>query len=83
MVHILLGIPNSRSMELLSTAVQMSPATLKQRVGQSRTYIRPLQRNLDLAPVQEKFDDSEVNVAIAYNYNYVDVVNMWCKISTE
>lgn len=51
------GIPNSRSMELLSTAVLTSPAILKQRVGQSRTYIRPLQQDLDMNPVADNVLD--------------------------
>ena len=41
--------PNSRNMELLSQVVMTSPQLLKERVGTARTYIRPLQRNLDLS----------------------------------
>ena len=41
-------LPNSRVMEVLSPNVHASPALLKQRVGTSRTYIRPLQKDLDL-----------------------------------
>ena len=46
-------IPNSRTLEKLSMAVHTSLTLLKQRVGSSRTYIRPLQRDLDLTPVDE------------------------------
>ena len=45
-------IPNSRRLEPLSGLVMQSPTMLKQRVGSARTYIRPLQRNLDTAPVK-------------------------------
>jgi len=45
-------IPNSRSLEPLSGFVMSSPSILKQRVGTSRTYIRPLQRDLDTTPVK-------------------------------
>lgn len=34
-------------------AVHTSPALLKQRVGTARTYIRPVQRDLDMTPVAE------------------------------
>jgi len=50
-------MPNSRQMEVLSMAVHTSPALLKQRVGKSRTYICPVQRDLDLTPdVDDKMD---------------------------
>ena len=44
---------NSKNLELLSPVVFSSPAILKQRVGVARTYIRPLQRDLDLTPMAE------------------------------
>ena len=50
--QLLKGLPNSRNMEVLSMAVHTSPAMLKQRVGVSRTYIRPVQRDLDLTAVE-------------------------------
>ena len=46
-------IPNSRRLEPLSGLVMQSPMMLKQRVGSARTYIRPLQRNLDTTPVRQ------------------------------
>ena len=46
-------LPNSRRLEPLSVLVQSSPQMLKQRVGSTRTYIRPLQRDLDLSQVTE------------------------------
>jgi hypothetical protein len=42
-----LGIPNTQKLELLSLATQSSPMMLKQRVGTARTYIRPLQKDLN------------------------------------
>ena len=40
-------IPNSQQLEPLSAMVMSSPILLKQRVGAARTYICPLQQNLD------------------------------------
>ena len=51
--QLLRGLPNSRAMELLSMAVHTSPSLLKQRVGNARTYIRPIQRDLDLTPIED------------------------------
>lgn len=47
---------NSRNLEVLSMAVHTSPSILKQRVGSARTYIRPVQRDLDLTPLDDKTD---------------------------
>ena len=41
-------VPNTRNLEALSSLVLTSPLLLKQRVGEARTYIRPIQRDLDL-----------------------------------
>ncbi len=43
--------PNSRYLEVLSTFAQSSPDNLKQRVGNAKTYIRPLQKDLDLSVI--------------------------------
>lgn len=43
-------IPNSWELEPLSRHVLSSPRLLKERVGQARTYIVPLQRDLDVTP---------------------------------
>ena len=45
------GVGNSRALEPLSKMVYTSLKVLKQRVGQGRTYIRPIQRNLDISPL--------------------------------
>lgn len=44
-------IPNSRKFEPLSSRVMSSPLLLRQRVGTARTYIVPLQKDLDLTPL--------------------------------
>ncbi len=44
-------LPNSRRLEPLAVLAHSSPRMLKQRVGSARTYIRPLQRDLDLARI--------------------------------
>ena len=43
--------PNSRELEVLSKFAHSSPEALKQRVGNAKTYIRPLQKDLDLSAV--------------------------------
>ena len=45
--------PNSRRLEPLSSATLSSPMMLKGRVGNARTYIRPLQRDLDMSVVTD------------------------------
>lgn len=54
-------LPNSRRLEPLSVLAHSSPLMLKQRVGTARTYIRPLQRDLDLLPDTESVRE-EVSV---------------------
>ena len=54
--HLLKCLPNTRKLELLPQTVYSSPASLKQRVGSSRTYIRPIQRNLELNFTDESND---------------------------
>ena len=44
-------LPNSRMLEPLTPIALSSPAVLKERVGNARTYIRPLQCDLDMAAV--------------------------------
>ncbi len=46
-------LPNSRELEPLSSTAQSSPLFLKERVGKSRTYIRPLQLDLSLDEVTD------------------------------
>ena len=42
------GIPNSRNLEELTAVSYSSVALLKDRVGNTRTYIRPLQCDQDM-----------------------------------
>lgn len=43
-------LPNTRRLDALSPTAMSSPGMLKSRVGSSRTYIKPLQKDLDLSP---------------------------------
>ena len=52
-------LPNTRILEPLSGLVMQSPLKLKQRVGVCRTYIRPLQKDLDTTPFES---EDECNV---------------------
>lgn len=62
-------IPNTRKLEPLPTIVHTSPSILKQRVGSARTYIKPLQRDIDLYPVP-----FEIGVCpFQYNLKYLFV----------
>lgn len=56
-----LGVQNNRELELLSMSVHKSPMKLKERVGNSRTYIRPMQCDLDTSPIEMKGDDDVVS----------------------
>ena len=47
-------LPNSHNLEVLSMAVHLSVDLLKQRVGKSRTYIRPVQQDLDVTPLNDQ-----------------------------
>lgn len=44
-------LPNSRQLEPLSCSAYFSPSLFKDRVGNTRTYIRPLQRDLSLEEI--------------------------------
>ena len=57
-IILLSGIANSKTLTLLSLYCHKSPRHLKESVGK-RTYIRPVQRDLDLTPVHAS-DDEEV-----------------------
>jgi hypothetical protein len=56
--HLMKCKPNSRNLEILPMSLHSSPINLKQRVGNARTYIRPIQRDLDLSSLPE--NDLEV-----------------------
>lgn len=49
--QLLKGVANSHKLEPLSKMVYTSLKVLRQRVGQGRTYIRPIQRHLDITPI--------------------------------
>ncbi len=50
-------------MELLSLLLHKSPFGLKERVRTSRTYVRPVQRDLDITPMDES-DEETVSVHV-------------------
>ena len=56
---------NSRTLECLSTLTMSSPGMLKKRVGTARTYIRPLQRDLDITNDPVDISPSET-VSLCY-----------------
>ena len=45
--------PNTRNLEALSKVVFSAPRMSKERVGMGRTYICPIQRDLDLSAIFE------------------------------
>ena len=47
-------MPNTHQLKPLPGLVMESPLKLNQRVGTARTYIRPLQKDLDNTPIQQK-----------------------------
>ena len=73
--QLLKGLPNSRSMEVLSMNVHSSPVLLKQCVGTSRTYIRPLQADLDVTP-QDEVQTDTVRKSYYIYFHYV-VISLW------
>ena len=46
-------VTNTRLLEPISASVAKSPKLVKQIIGNGWIYIRPLQKNLDLAPVHD------------------------------
>jgi hypothetical protein len=52
--------PNSRTLELLSMSTLSSPEVLKSRIGAARTYIRPIQCDIDTTPVKEYSEANEL-----------------------
>lgn len=43
---------NSRALELISRNISQSPKLLKAVIGNGRVYVRPLQKDLDLEPIE-------------------------------
>lgn len=61
-------LPNTRELEPLSKHVLSSPRLLKERVGNTRTYIVPLQKDLDLTPSLTAPDEvTEQHVVMWYS----------------
>ena len=71
-------VPNSRNLEVLSSLVLSSPLMLKQRVGAARTYIRPLQRDLDLT---KKMTVSPTNEVYTHDGKYTTMFSSYYSYS--
>lgn len=74
-------LQNSRRLEPLSVLAHSSPSLLKQRVGNARTYIRPLQKDLDLSPMTESHHEEvwqyECNNIALFLYTNADLREMY------
>ena len=57
--EILRCIPNSKTLEKVSTTVSHSPQLLRSVVGNGKVYIRPIQRDIELK--RELIGETEVN----------------------
>lgn len=55
-------IPNSNHLECLPPSALMSPRNTQECVGRSKVYIRPVQKDLDLTPVQMNLDGAFASV---------------------
>ena len=69
--------PNSRKLEALSKGVYSSPAALKERVGTAKTYIRPVQKDLDLEPIIPLPEGVSINWHVLI---YVSLLQHCCHI---
>ncbi len=54
--------PNSRQLECISSNALKSPKATQERVGRSKVYIRPIQRDLDTTPLED-MSNSQTNVS--------------------
>lgn len=52
-IELLKCLSNTRELELISPRISCNPMRLKRAVGNSRIYIRPIQRDLSLASTEE------------------------------
>ena len=57
---------NSRSLEPIPSVSLMSPRATQNYIGRSKVYIRPVQRSLDMSPVE---DDSVKPISVSYYQN--------------
>ena len=51
-------IPNSRVLEPIAASALQSPRATHERVGRSRVYLRPYQKDLDTSSIQEPTSNS-------------------------
>ena len=67
--------PNSRELEILSTFAHDCPGNLKQRVGNAKTYIRPLQKDMDLSVVFNLPDGVCLHVSVFFSIKAICLVS--------
>lgn len=75
-------LPNSRKLDVLSMSVYRSPSSLKERVGNARTYLRPIQRDLELeSDDEENIEDtaSVIHYIFACHYSLFCFFNSYLK----
>ncbi len=58
-------VANTRLLEAISPSVARSPKVLRRVVGNSRIYIRPIQKDLDVTPVDEPSTSQEVSCTLS------------------
>lgn len=78
-------LPNSRQLDVLTPIAHSSPSVLKEHVGNSKTYIRPLQKNLSLDSVFELTEGVCDTIVCMYMYVLLflakrKVFNMWKRL---
>jgi len=56
-------LPNTRQLELLPITLHANPSIMKETVGNSRTYLRPVQKHLDLTAETELDSDAVTAVS--------------------
>ncbi len=67
-------LPNSRKLDLLSMTVHKSPSYLKERVGNARTYLRPIQKDIELPSDDEDDEEQREEVCLKVNVNILIII---------
>ena len=53
-------VANFKVLEAISQSIAVSPKRLKSVIGKSRIFVRPIQRDLDIEPSDEKCSSAQV-----------------------
>lgn len=56
--------PNTRELEVIAPRISSNPRLLKRSVANSRIYIRPIQRDLSLAGVDDTEEEVDMVISI-------------------